>query len=34
MLIEDFDDDGPIPGCDCQDCADEQDFAAWEAEVS
>jgi hypothetical protein len=29
VLIEDFDDDGPVPGC-----ADEQDFAAWEAEVS
>lgn len=28
-----FTDDGPPPGCDCEDCQDEQDFAAWEDEV-
>lgn len=34
VLIEDYFDDGPIVDCDCEDCLAEQDFAAWEAEVS
>lgn len=24
----------PVPGCDCEDCLAELDFAAWEAEVT
>lgn len=34
MLIEDYFDDDPIPGCDCEDCEDARDIALWEAEVS
>ncbi len=33
-LIDALDNDGPVPGCDCEDCDDERDIAAWEAEVS
>jgi len=33
-VIEDYFDDGPPPGCDCEDCLAEQDFTTWEAEVT
>lgn len=26
-------DDGPQPGCNCEDCADENDIAAWQSEL-
>lgn len=29
-----IDDDGPVPGCLCEECEDEIDFQAWEAELS
>ncbi len=34
MIRDEIDSDGPVPGCMCEDCADETDFASWEAEVT